>query len=192
MPSVRPARTAFLLIALLALAGCGAGGRLSAGPEPEARPTSRYLPEGARVRVRLIGGGVVTGSLLSPYRPDDDWVLLCEQASAPCAGPDAPGARRVSAASLRALHVWGRQTGYYARLGFYAGALGGLAADDDGGLLLVAGGFAGGALGAGIGSLMHGWTPVKPCRPHACGWQSEPAEETVPGGEASAPSPSVR
>ena len=148
------------------------------GPEP--RSAGRYLPEGAVVRVRLVEGGVVSGPLLSPFRPHDDWVLVCEQASAPCADPDAPGARKVAASSLRTLHVWGKQTGYYARLGFYAGALGGLAADDDeGGLLLAVGGVVGGALGAGLGSRVNGWTPVKPCI-HVCGWESEPAEPPPP------------
>jgi hypothetical protein len=191
MPSVRALRSALPLFAALFAAACGAGGQPSMGPGPVAVQTRRYLPEGAVVRVRLSEGGVVTGPLLSPFRPGDDRVILCEQASAPCAGPDAPGARTLAASSLRTLHVWGKQTGFYARLGFYAGALGGLAVEgeDEAGMLLVAGGFAAGALGAGIGSLVHGWTPVIPCI-HVCGWESEPADE--PARDSSALSPSAR
>jgi hypothetical protein len=179
MPLVRTSRSLLPLLILLTLTACvGAGGGLSAGPEP--RSARRYLPEGAMVRVRLIDGATVTGPLMAPFHYGDDLLLLCERASAPCAGPDAPGARRVGAASLRTVHVWGRQTGYYARLGLYAGALGGLAAgEDDDGLLLVAGGFAVGALGAGIGSQVNGWTPVIPCL-HVCGWETKPVEESAP------------
>jgi hypothetical protein len=120
-----------------------------------------------------VNGGEVQGTLVVPFREDDGELVICQ--AAPCSGPAAPGARTLVRLSVRSLEVWGRKGNRFALYGVFAGALAGALADgEDGGLLLVAGVFAGGALGWLAGSGTEGWNPVFPCR-HGCAWEVAPA-----------------
>jgi hypothetical protein len=142
------------------------------------------VDSGALVRVRLAGGGVVTGRLLATYVRGGPEIVLCETPSpAPCGGPGAPGARRLAVADVRTLAVRGRTGGTYGLFGFYLGMLAGVAADrHDTGMIAVPSGVALGALAGLVGSRVTGWIPLFPCGPHGpCGWRADRAAGVPPG-----------
>ncbi len=156
-----------LAMAALFLAAYG-GPRVANGPSPE--PSVWVVHSGSVMRARLEGGEMVTGRLLEPFRPESPRLLLCVAEA--CAGAAGLGVRVVPAASIKQLHVRGKQGALVGRVGLSLGAITGALLEEEDGVLLAAGGVVGAVLGAGVGSRITGWTPLIPCT-HICGWSYE-------------------
>jgi hypothetical protein len=144
------------------------------------------LDSGALIRARLGDRTEVIGRVLAPVEltramlttsDTSRLFVVCEIQSAECGSASGPGPRLLSLREIRRLDVRGKLVGLFAYRGFYSGALLGLLAsnsDDTQGLLVVAGGFAGGALGVALGARVSGWVPVFPCY-HGCATGRYPA-----------------
>jgi hypothetical protein len=122
------------------------------------------LDSGAMVRAQL-DTATLTGEVRKRFTDSSADIVICLTHRRPCANPE--DLLILPVGSIRRLAVRGKQTGSFALLGFYLGALAemGLARHVDTGML--AGGFGGGALGALIGSKSVGWLPLFPCM-HVC------------------------
>ena len=133
---------------------------------PSLAPAQRFvLDSGAIVRAKL-DSMTVTGEVRERFTDSSSTIVICPRDRHPCT--NAENLRMVRVGAIKRLAVRGKQTGSFALLEFYLGALAEMGVTHHTDVGLLAGGFGGGALGALIGSRSKGWVPLFPCL-HVCG-----------------------
>jgi hypothetical protein len=172
---VSGAAALFLFLALPAIAQADQGADSVTASVPARKPVHHLNPSiriGARVQGTLISGPTLQGTVLAPFTMDSQRIALCLEPGQGCSGASDLGAATIEVADLTSLRVRGSSRNAGGYLGFLVGALIGTVAtgsssDDAQPAAIVGGAFGGLALGAFIGSRIHGWQPVFPCD-HGC------------------------